>query len=603
MSTSEDSLHRHPLSRLLLYMKPYRRKVSLAVLFSVLNKLFDLAPPVLIGIAVDIVVQGEQSLLSRTGVTDPASQLLLLAGITFVVWVLESVFQYLFQVWGRDLAQSIQDHLRKDAYRNLQQQELAFFEDKPTGELIAILNDDINQLERFLDHGANDIIQLVVTIVVIGSVFMVSAPDVGWMALVPMPVIIWGSLWFQKKLAPRYLNVREKAAEVSSQLVNNLGGMVTIKSFGAEAYENRRIAGLSERYKKANQRVIRLSSAFGPLFRLCVLTGFIGILVFVAFRTLDGEVEVGLYSMLIFIPQRLLWPLTRLGETFDLYQRAMASTRRVMNLLRTEEKLPEGETPVDLSEVKGGYRFDHVSFSYRSGGPVLRDINLTIEPGETIGVVGATGAGKSSLIKLMMRFHDVTEGRILLDGIDLRDYRKKDLGRIVGLVPQDVFLFDGTVEENIRYGSFDATHEEVETASQLAEAHDFIQQLPEGYSTLTGERGVKLSGGHRQLLSLARAILRDPPVLILDEVTSAVDNETEAAIQRSLQKISKDRTTMIVAHRLSTIRHADRILVLDQGRLAETGTHEELLEQDGIYRQLWLVQSGEEEAIAGSARR
>lgn len=579
--------------QLLSYLKPYRRKVSLATLFSVLNKLFDLAPPILIGAAVDIVVQGEESLAGRLGITDPFDQLLALAGVTVVVWVFESLFQYLFEVYWRDLAQFTQDSLRKDTYRNLQQQELAYFEDQATGDLTSILNDDINQLERFLDHGANDLIQVVITVLVIGSIFIFSAPDIGWMALVPMPFIIWGSVWFQKKLAPRYRKVREKAGEVSSQLFNNLGGMATIKSFGTEEFENRRIADLSGEYKKANQRVIRLSSAFVPLIRMLIMAGFIGILIFAGFKTLNGEMEVGLYSVLIFVTQRLLWPLTRLGETFDLFQRAMASTRRVMGLLRLKEKMPEGELSVEPEEIQGHYTFEDVAFSYRTGSPVLRNLNLEIDAGQTVGIVGSTGAGKSSLIKLMMRFHDVSEGQILLDGTDLRAYRTNDLVRSVGLVSQDVFLFHGTVAENITYGSFDATPTEIEEAARLAEAHEFIMQLPDGYDTVVGERGQKLSGGQRQRITIARAMLKNPPILILDEATSAVDNETEAAIQHSLIRIASDRTTIIIAHRLSTIRHADNIFVLEGGELVESGTHDELVVREGIYRQLWRVQTGE----------
>jgi len=583
----------HPLKQLLSYMKPYRTKVRLATLFSILNKLFDLAPPVLIGAAVDVVVQGEESLIGRLGVTDPFEQLLWLAGITVVVWVFESVFQYLFEIYWRDLAQFTQDSLRKDAYSNMQEQEMAFFEDRSTGDLISILNDDINQLERFLDNGANDLIQVVVTVVVIGSIFIFSAPEIGWMALVPMPFIIWGSVWFQKKLAPRYSTMRERAGETSSQLVNNLGGMATIKSFGTQEYENERIAKLSDRYKKANQSVIRLSAAFVPLIRMLILAGFIGILIFAGFKTLEGNMEVGLYSVLIFVTQRLLWPLTRLGETFDLYQRAMASTKRVMSLLRKDENLEDGTVPLPSDEVEGEYQFKDVSFRYRTGGQVLNGLNMTIPAGETVGIVGATGAGKSSLIKLLMRFYDVTGGRILLDGRDLREYKIDDLVSAAGLVSQDVFLFHGTVAENIRYGTFDATDDELIEAAKLAEAHDFVTDLQDGYETVVGERGQKLSGGQRQRISIARAILKDPPVLILDEATSAVDNETEAAIQRSLFKISKDRTTIIIAHRLSTVRHADRIFVLDEGELVEEGTHEELVNTEGIYNQLWKVQSGE----------
>jgi ATP-binding cassette subfamily B protein len=293
------------------------------------------------------------------------------------------------------------------------------------------------------------------------------------------------------------------------------------------------------------------------------------------------------------VTQRLLWPLTRLGETFDLYQRAMASTKRVMSLLKKDEHLEDGTVPLPSEEVEGEYQFKDVSFRYRTGGQVLNGLNMTIPAGETVGIVGATGAGKSSLIKLLMRFYDVTGGRILLDGRDIREYKIDDLVSSAGLVSQDVFLFHGTVAENIRYGTFDATDDELIEAAKLAEAHDFVMDLQDGYETVVGERGQKLSGGQRQRISIARAILKDPPVLILDEATSAVDNETEAAIQRSLFKISKDRTTIIIAHRLSTIRHADRIFVLDQGELVEEGTHEELVNRGGIYNQLWKVQSGE----------
>lgn len=574
-------------------MKPFRGKVRLAILFSVLNKLFDLAPPILIGAAVDVVVKGEESLISKLGITNPAEQLFWLAGATAIVWVLESVFQYLFEVYWRDLAQFVQDSLRKETYANMQRQEMAYFEDQSSGNLIAILNDDINQLERFLDHGANDLIQVFISVLVIGSIFMFSAPEIGWMAMLPMPFIIWGSIWFQKKLAPRYSTVRKKAGENSKQLINNLGGMATIKSFGTEDYENKRIAEISGNYKKANQRVIRLSAAFVPLIRMLILAGFIGILIFAGLKTLSGTMEVGLYSVLVFVTQRLLWPLTRLGETFDLYQRAMASTRRVMELLQTKEILKDGTIGLKKEKIKGAYKLENVSFSYRTGGEVLSHLSLDIVPGQTAGIVGPTGAGKSSMIKLLMRTYDVNTGRILLDGQDIRSYRLKDLVKATGFVSQDVFLFHGTVRENISYGSFEASDEEIKKAAKLAEAHDFILGLPQKYDTIVGERGLKLSGGQRQRISLARAILKDPPVLILDEATSAVDNETESAIQRSLYKISQNRTTIIIAHRLSTIRNADQIFVLNQGSLAEKGTHDSLIEKKGLYHQLWTVQSDE----------
>jgi ATP-binding cassette subfamily B protein len=561
--------------------------------WSVLNKTFDIAPPMLIGAAVDIVVRREGSVLASFGFETPRSQIVALAFLTFVIWALESLFEYLHGVAWRNLAQTIQHELRIDAYAQLQELELRYFEDRATGDLMAVLNDDVNQLERFLDRGANEILQVLTTVVLIGAVFFYLAPGIAWVAFFPIPFILWGSFRFQRLLEPRYADVRERAAAVNAELSNRLGGISTIKAFTAEDDSVRRIEVESERYRHANRAAIRLSSAFSPLIRVVILVGFTATLVWGGFRALDGGLEVGAYSVMVFLTQRLLWPLTRLGETFDLYQRAMASTNRILDVVDARPGLVDGDRPLPRGSVKGEIGFEDITFSYREGHPVLTEVRLTADAGLTTAFVGATGSGKTTLVKLLLRFYDVDSGQITVDGADVRDLRSRDLRRAIGLVSQDVFLFHGTVRDNIAYGRPDATHEEIRAAADIAEAHEFITRLPEGYDTIVGERGQKLSGGQRQRVSIARAVLVDPPILVLDEATSAVDNETEAAIQRSLERISLDRTTLVIAHRLSTIRHADRIYVLDDGRVAAVGTHEELLEVGGIYRALWDVQTGE----------
>lgn len=588
------------LGRLWRYAGNHRRRVRLAVSCSVLNKLFDLAPPVLIGAAVDVVVRRQDSILADLGVADVRQQLVVLAVATFVIWSLESLFEYAYKVLWRNLAQAIQHELRLDAYAHLQGLEMAYFEERSTGGLLAILNDDVNQLERFLDGGANDLLQVGTTVVLVGAAFFSLAPTVAWMSFVPVPVILWGSFYFQKRIAPRYASVREKVSSLSGQLSNNLSGIATIKSFTAEEREVARIAAESRAYQETNRGAIRLSSAFSPLIRIAVLVGFTATLLFGGFLTLDGHLAVGAYSVMVFLTQRLLWPLTRLGETVDLYQRAMASTHRILDLLDTSPAIEDGEEPLAPEEARGDLELDGVSFAYRPGFPVLRGISALLPAGKTTAFVGATGSGKTTLIKLLLRFYDPDEGEIRIGGKSLRQLRMEALRRAVGLVSQDVFLFHGTVRENLVYGRPDATEEEIVAAAQVAEAHDFIEALPEGYETVVGERGQKLSGGQRQRLSIARAVLKDPPILILDEATSAVDNETEAAIQRSLAKISVGRTAVVIAHRLSTVRRAHSICVLEGGRLVERGTHEELLGQGGVYATLWQVQTGEavEEALA-----
>ncbi|WP_193198245.1 ABC transporter ATP-binding protein [Nostoc sp. MG11] len=582
----------HPLQRLLEYGHQYRKQIWLATTYSILNKLFDLAPPGLIGIAVDVVVKQQDSIIAQLGVKDVFQQFLILSFLTVIVWILESIFEYAYARLWRNLAQNIQHDLRLDAYKHLQDLELAYFEERSTGGLMSILSDDINQLERFLDVGANDIIQVATTVVIIGGAFFILAPSVAWMAMSPMPFILWGSLAYQRLLAPRYADVREKVGFLNSRLANNISGITTIKSFTAESHEASRLEVDSEAYRQSNGKAIKLSAAFIPLIRMLILVGFTALLLYGGMAAVSGEMSVGTYSVLVFLIQRLLWPLTRLGETFDQYQRAMASTNRVMDLLDTPIAIHPGNIGLPVDEVRGEVEFKNVYFAYKDRLPVIKNLSLDIPVGKTIAIVGSTGSGKSTLVKLLLRLYEVQTGSITLDGIDLQNLNLQDLRRCIGLVSQDVFLFHGTVAENIAYGSFDATAQEIVMAAKVAEAHEFIMHLPQGYETIVGERGQKLSGGQRQRIAIARAVLKNPPILILDEATSAVDNETEAAIQRSLERITVNRTTIAIAHRLSTIRNADCIYVMEHGKLVESGTHEQLLEKNGTYASLWFVQSG-----------
>jgi ATP-binding cassette, subfamily B, bacterial len=586
----------HPLQRLLQYGRQYHQQIWQATLCSIINKVLDLAPPWLIGIAVDILVKQQDSFIAKLGVKDVFWQFSLLSFVTVIIWILESTFEYGFDRLWRNLAQNIQHDLRLDAYNHLQKLDSAYFEESSTGGLMSILNDDINQLEDFLNFGANEIIQITTSLIIlIGGAFFILPPSITLAAMLPMPFIVWGSFTYQKRLEDRYADVRERVSFLNSRLANNISGINTIKSFTAEDYESARLAGDSEAYRKSNTKAIKLSAAFIPLIRMLVLVGFTALLFWGGMATYAGQISIGNYSVLLILVQRLLWPLVSLGEIFDKYQRSMASTNRVMNLLDTPINIITGDTLLPIDKVRGEIDLQEITFAYQDREPVIKKLSLHIPAGKTIAIVGSTGSGKSTLVKLLLRFYDVSSGRITIDGIDIQELNLYDLRGSIGLVSQDVFLFHGTVAENIAYGRFDARDEEIIEAAKIAEAHEFIMQLPQGYETIVGERGQKLSGGQRQRIAIARAVLKNPPILVLDEATSAVDNETEAAIQRSLERITVNRTTIAIAHRLSTIRNADRIYVMEYGELVESGTHEELLEKNEIYAGLWRVQSGVKE--------
>lgn len=581
-----------PLIRLLKYAKGERMAVMWASFCSVVNKLFDIAPEILIGVAIDVVVRQESSFVAELGVVDPKHQILLLGLLTFLIWAGESLFEYFHLVSWRNLAQRLQHTLRVDAYDHVQHQDHSYLENHSTGHFVSILNDDVNQLERFLDGGANAILQVMTAVVGVGTVFFIVNPTIATLAFLPIPMIVFGAFWFQKRAEPRYAKVREMVSLLASRLSNNISGITTIKSFTAESRERERLAQESQDYVNANSDAIAVSSAFIPVIRMAILFGFLLTFLVGGYFTLEGTLEVGAYGLLVFLTQRLLWPLTQLASTIDLYERAMASTRRILDLMEHRSVLAAGSHSSDPSNIQGKLTLKNVSFGYLDGHPTVRNLNLDISSGTTVALVGATGAGKSTITKLLLRFYDPLQGSITLDDVPLNEWDVKSLRDSIGLVSQDVFLFHGTVRENLAFAKPEATDDEIIEVAMLAEAHDFILELPNGYDTVVGERGQKLSGGQRQRLSIARALLKNPRVLILDEATSAVDNETEAAIQRSLEQIRKGRTVIMIAHRLSTIVNADNIVVLDRGEIVAQGSHSALVEKPGIYQQLWKVQTG-----------
>ena len=583
-------MNQNNLKDLYKYAQENEAKVKRGILYSVLNKLFDLAPPVLIGIAIDIVVEGSESFIGNFGFEDKRQQLIILAFITFVIWGFESIFDYVASVTWRNIAQDLQHSMRTETFSKTLDLDLSFFENKSSGRLMAILNDDVNQMENFLNEAANRLIQTATTVIVIGATFLYISPLVAIFAFIPIPVIVFGSYKFVQRIGERYSKIRNNVESLNAHLSNSITGILTVKSFNREKKEYKRIDLASDEVKTANYDAIKLSAAFIPIIRVAILFGFTATLLIGGFLALDGQIKVGMYSVMLFITQRLLWPLTELGMIFDSFQKAMASFRRIMNLRNTNPTINDGKT--ELLELENKISFENLNFEYVKNFPVLKNINIEIKKGKTTAIVGSTGSGKSTLIKLILRFYEKNSGKILFDDHEIESLSLESIRNKIGLVSQDVFLVEGSVFESIAYGNIDANSEQVWNAAKLSESDRFINELPDKENTIVGERGQKLSGGQRQRISIARAILKNPEILILDEATSAVDNETEAAIQESLETLKEGRTVIAIAHRLSTIRNADLIYVLEDGLIVEEGTHDQLLGNNNVYAKLWDVQTG-----------
>jgi ATP-binding cassette subfamily B protein len=600
----------NPMKRLFLtYGRDYLPQVSVGIIASIFARLLDLLPPLMLGIAIDAVFY-EDALFSEQIPLVLLPDAWLPTGQTEQFWFTVAVIGGAFGIgagfhwirnWGfNSFAQHIQHDIRTDTYDKMQRLNMEFFSDKQTGEMMSILSNDVNRLERFLNDGMNSLFRLSVMVVGIGVLLFWINWQLALVALLPVPVIAGFTYMFIKIIQPKYAEVRSSVGKMNSRLENNLGGIQVIKSSNTEPYESDRVDDVSMDYFDANWDAIRTRIKFFPALRVLAGIGFVftfvvgGLWVFqdAPPGPFTGDLSVGMFVVFILYTQRFIWPMAQFGQIINMYQRARASSARIFGLMDEPSRLAEEPDAEELVVGDGEVVYDDVSFGYDEE-TIVSDIDFTVAGGETLALVGPTGAGKSTVLKLLLRMYDVDDGEIRIDGQDVRDVTLKSLRQSIGYVGQSSYLFYGTIRENITYGTFDATDEAVREAARAAEAHEFIENLPDGYDTMVGERGVKLSGGQRQRVTIARAVLKDPAILILDEATSDVDTETEMLIQRSLDRLTEDRTTFAIAHRLSTIKDADTILVLEGGEVVERGAHAELLNNDGLYGHLWGVQAGE----------
>ncbi len=610
----EDERERvdRPMVRLFAeYGRDHAGYFAVGLVSSVLSRMLDLLPPLLLAVAIDAIFNPEMGfrlwLVPEAWLpTETTTQLWYTAGLIAGAFAFAAAFHYT-RNWGWNrFAQGVQHRIRTDTYDKMQHLNMDYFTDKQTGELMSVLSNDVNRLERFLNDGVNSASRLVVMVLGIAGILLLLNWQLALIALLPVPLIAIFTRKFIEIIQPKYAAVRSSVGTLNSRLENNLGGIQVIKTSTTEPYESERVEDVSREYYDANWDAIRTRITFFPGLRLLSGLGFVVTFVVGGLWVLEGRVTEGTFVAFIFYTQRFIWPMAQFGQIINMYQRAHASAERVFGLMETPNRIAESEAG-ELVVTDGRVEYDDVSFSYDDDS-VLADVNLEVEGGETLALVGPTGAGKSTAVKLLLRLYEVDEGAVRVDGTDVRDVTVSSLRESVGYVSQETFLFYGTVRDNVAYGLPDADDEAIREAAKAAEAHEFVRNLPEGYDTMVGERGVKLSGGQRQRLAIARAILRDPEILVLDEATSDVDTETEMLIQRSLDRLTADRTTLVIAHRLSTVKDADEIVVVEDGRVVERGSHEELLAADGLYANLWAVQAGEiddlpEEFVERATRR
>lgn len=598
------------LRRLVPYFAPYKGYFVLMAFALVLGTLADLAAPYLIGVAVDQFISpgGEATpvwlqLLVPQDATrlEGLTRVMLLLGSTYLlVWGL-NVIQFRLMV---TIAQKALLAMRSQIMGQIQRLSLDFFDQQDAGDLMSRLSNDTEVINDTFGPGVTRALRMVLSL----SGIAVSMVLLNWrLALASfslLPVVALVIAYFSGKVRTAFRQTRQTIGEVSTELEENISGVREVQAFAREAQTFDEFETINERNRAANVKAQTLSALFMPMLNVLstVATAVvIGVGGYMILNYSPPLVSIGVIVSFLNYVRRFYNPIRELGNLWAQIQAALAGAERIFELLDVEPAITDPPDPIPLPELEGHVTYDHVSFRYEEDEPVLQDVSIEIEPGHMTAIVGPTGAGKTTLINLLMRFYDPDEGAVRVDGIDMRNVKRESLRRQIGVVPQDTFLFSDTIMNNIRYGRLDATDEEVIEAAKIANAHTFIEQTEEGYETVLGERGTGVSHGNRQMLAIARAVLKDPRILILDEATSSVDSRTERLIQGALEKLMAQRTSLVIAHRLSTVRNADEILVLQQGRIVERGTHTELLGRQGVYHDLYMSQFRREEEVAPAA--
>jgi len=573
------------LKRLLGYLKKYWFFLLLAFLSLMINRTLTLAVPEITQRAIDIaIMQGRRGLLAALALS--------IVGVT----ILRGVFQFAQEYTLQYSAEKGVYDLRNAMYDHLQRLPFSFYDKSQTGQLIARATGDIDSVRRFFAFGMFNFVSSLVIFVAALAICLMKNWKLALLALSMMPAVGYSGMRFGKKIGPRFLELRQKFADVTTAIQENITGSQVIRTFSQEDYEIDKFSKQVREMLKMRLRIARLWSSYFPFMDFLFMLGVIFILWFGGWQIMTGELTLGEFIAFNMYLMMLMMPVRMLGFIINVSQEAIASGQRIFEILDTESEVEESSDAKPLPAIEGHVRFENVSFGYETGdGLVLKNFDLEVQPGETLALLGATGSGKSTVINLIPRFYDPTSGRIMIDGIDIRDVTLESLRKQISIVLQETYLFAAPLKDNISYGKTDATMDQIIATAKAANIHDFIDSLPEGYDTEVGERGVTLSGGEKQRVAIARALLMDPRILILDDSTSSVDTETEHLIQNALTKLLENRTAFVIAQRLSTVKRANKIVVLDNGEIVEQGTHEELLEKGGIYAEIYDMQFRQQE--------